>query len=218
MKKRAAATQAPGIPHVVDASTPALRASSRRSSEACLSSSRRLRNERSGRWPATSAPPIRCTACSKATSERARRSWHSRACSTASRVGIRGRSWSRPRCWPSSTSWRLRAFSAGLEVCGLDPDRRSAPAGGGTAHEPHHRRRALAYPVRAARRQPRPGRRHPRPAHRRHPVPLARGGRDRRAAPFRGRAARGAPGEGSSGEPANRRPAPSRAPATPTCS
>ena len=76
--------------------------------------------------------------------------------------------------------------------------------------------------------EPRPGRGHPRPVDRRHPFPLARGGRDRRAAPFRGRAAGGAAGEGPRRRRRRRRrartvrrpgrPRPSRVPGTPTCS
>ena len=70
--------------------------------------------------------------------------------------------------------------------------------------------------VRAAGRESRPRRRHPRPVDRRRPVPVARGGRHRRAAPFRRRPAGGTARKGPwrarfRGRSRGARPAPRRA-------
>ena len=58
----------------------------------------------------------RCTACCRATSAPARRSWRCSRRSSRWRTGCRSRSWRRPRSWPSSTTATIARLLGAVAV------------------------------------------------------------------------------------------------------
>ncbi len=127
---------------------------------------------------------IRCTACSRARSARARPWWPCGRCSRSPTPAVRPRCSPPPRSWPSSTTARSPRCSATWRAAACSAARpwRCSPGSMG--------RRAAAEPARRGVRRGRDRRRHPRAAAGQGPVRRPGAGRGRRAAPLRRRAAR----------------------------